>query len=208
MLIVCEQAVLALGKIISHKPHLRGYLIQHGVVKLLLTFIKSKKPILFLRIVTWSIQNLCENKEPPLPIDTILKLLPALNGLIEHTSERWLKKKKFNMASPELMSLRRICFLCFIRRFWNQVFTCVSLRPSAEASSTRSGVDRYRWASNRFSNPVSCGSLNTVRAFLLRQCRNVLTPIPIPKAISGTGHPLPPNKWAPLNKPIVEQHKY
>lgn len=40
-------------------------------------------------------------------------------------------------------SLRRNCFLCFMRRFWNHVFTCVSLRPSAEASSTRSGVERY-----------------------------------------------------------------
>jgi hypothetical protein len=46
-----------------------------------------------------------------------------------------------------------ICFLCFIRLFWNQVFTWVSDRFRAPASSTRSGVERYRWDSNRFSKP-------------------------------------------------------
>lgn len=44
---------------------------------------------------------------------------------------------------PVLTSRLRNCFLCFIRRFWNQVFTCVSLRPRAAANSTRSGVDKY-----------------------------------------------------------------
>ena len=50
------------------------------------------------------------------------------------------------------------------------VYTWVSDRLSCAASSTRSGVDRYLWASNRFSNPCSCWSLNTVRALRRRQC--------------------------------------
>lgn len=103
------------------------------------------------------------------------------------------------------------CFLCFILRFWNQVFTCakglkpgkqletshahtvaycsvcrtlkiegiffvfswltcVSERLSAVASSTRSGVERYRCISKRFSRPESCESEKTVRAFRRRQC--------------------------------------
>lgn len=53
-------------------------------------------------------------------------------------------------------------------KLWWQ--TCVSDRLSWFASSTLSGVDRYRWASNRFSSPFSCWSLNTVRAFRRRQC--------------------------------------
>lgn len=69
------------------------------------------------------------------------------------------------------------CFLCFILRFWNHVFTCVSLRLKADASSTRSGVERYLWAANLFSRPVSWGSLKTVRAFLLLQCFNALREI-------------------------------
>lgn len=136
------------------------------------------------------------------------------------------------------MSRLRNCFLCFIRRFWNQVLTCVSLNPSAAANSTRSGVDKYLfslntkdvfnesafsdwklsaefvfwkkksckkfylWFSKRFSNPVNCGSLNTVRAFLRRQCLNAFTFIPSPRAISAE-HPLPGKKLAPPNKPAA-----
>lgn len=98
------------------------------------------------------------------------------------------------------MSLLRSCFLCFIRLFWNHVFTCVSLSPSAVASSTLSGVDRYLWASNLFSRPVNCGSLNTVLAFLRLQCLSALTPIPRPNAISDIPQAPAGNKWAPPNK--------
>lgn len=61
----------------------------------------------------------------------------------------------------------------------------------------------YLWFSKRFSNPVSCGSLNTVRAFLRRQWRKAFTFIPRPRAISAE-HPPPGKKFAPLNKPAVE----
>ncbi|KAL4656935.1 importin subunit alpha-4-like [Arapaima gigas] len=55
---VCEQAVWALGNII-------------GVVKPLLSFINPSIPITFLRNVTWVIVNLCRNKDPPPPIETV-----------------------------------------------------------------------------------------------------------------------------------------
>ena len=48
--------------------------------------------------------------------------------------------------------------------------TWVSDRFSADANSTRSGVDRYRCASNLRSNPHNCWSENTVRALRLRHC--------------------------------------
>lgn len=82
---VCEQAVWALGNIIGDGPVPRDYVIQRGVVQPLLTFIKPDIPITFLRNVTWVIVNLCRNKEPPPPVQTIKELLPALNILIHHT---------------------------------------------------------------------------------------------------------------------------
>lgn len=82
---VCEQAVWALGNIIGDGPHLRDFVIKHGVVQPLLSFIKPDIPISFLRNVTWVIVNLCRNKEPPPPTQTILDILPALNHLIHHT---------------------------------------------------------------------------------------------------------------------------
>lgn len=54
-------------------------------------------------------------------------------------------KNTFPYIPDEFKSRLRSCFLCFIRRFWNQVFTWVSLKPSAAANSTRSGVDKYLW---------------------------------------------------------------
>lgn len=82
---VCEQAVWALGNIIGDGPCLRDYVIKLGVVQPLLSFIKPEIPIPFLRNVTWVIVNLCRNKDPPPPVDTILEILPALNMLIHHT---------------------------------------------------------------------------------------------------------------------------
>lgn len=82
---VCEQAVWALGNIIGDGPAPRDYVISLGVVQPLLTFIKPDIPLTFLRNVTWVIVNLCRNKDPPPPVQTIKDILPALNMLIHHT---------------------------------------------------------------------------------------------------------------------------
>jgi len=73
------------GNIIGDGPQLRDYVIGLGVVHPLLTFIKPEIPISFLRNVTWVIVNLCRNKDPPPPMQTIRDILPALNLLIHHT---------------------------------------------------------------------------------------------------------------------------
>uniref|UniRef100_A0A4W3JWS5 Importin subunit alpha n=1 Tax=Callorhinchus milii TaxID=7868 RepID=A0A4W3JWS5_CALMI len=82
---VCEQAVWALGNIIGDGPLCRDYVISLGVVKPLLSFINPSIPITFLRNVTWVIVNLCRNKDPPPPMETVQEILPALCVLIYHT---------------------------------------------------------------------------------------------------------------------------
>ena len=66
-------------------PQCRDYVISLGVVKPLLAFINPVIPISFLRNVTWVLVNLCRNKDPPPPKETIKQLLPALALLIHHT---------------------------------------------------------------------------------------------------------------------------
>lgn len=82
---VQEQAVWALGNIIGDGPQCRDYVINLGAVRPLLDFINPNIPLPFLRNVAWVIVNLCRNKEPPPPVDTIQELLPALCQLIHHT---------------------------------------------------------------------------------------------------------------------------
>ena len=72
------------GNIIGDGPQLRDYVINLGVVAPLLNFIQPDIPITFLRNVTWVIVNLCRNKDPPPPPQTLREILPALNVLVHH----------------------------------------------------------------------------------------------------------------------------
>lgn len=66
-------------------PQCRDFAIRLGVVKPLLALIDPNIHITFLRNVTWVMVNLCRNKDPPPPIDTIQEILPALCLLIHHS---------------------------------------------------------------------------------------------------------------------------
>lgn len=54
-------------------------------------------------------------------------------------------------------------FFCFMRRFWNQILTCVSLSSRVAAISTRRARLRYLLKWNSFSSSVSCRVVKLVR---------------------------------------------
>lgn len=70
-------------------PQCRDYVISLGVVKPLLSFINPSIPITFLRNVTWVIVNLCRNKDPPPPMETVQEVGVRMCAGF-HVPDRWM----------------------------------------------------------------------------------------------------------------------
>ncbi len=66
-------------------PRLRDYAIELGVIQPLVEFIQKDIPVTFLRNVTWVIVNLCRHKDPPLSLNAVQAILPALKCLLSYT---------------------------------------------------------------------------------------------------------------------------
>lgn len=82
---VVEQAAWALGNIAGDGSELRDNVLGNGVLQPLLALVDLPNATdTFIQNTTWTLSNLCRNKNPPTDLQHVHEILPTLVRLLSH----------------------------------------------------------------------------------------------------------------------------
>lgn len=73
-----EQAIWGLGNIIGDKIEYRDLVLDHGMLKPLLSFVTDDMPISFQRTIVWVLVNVVRCRDVPLSHDLVEEIVPKL----------------------------------------------------------------------------------------------------------------------------------
>ncbi|KAF2076195.1 hypothetical protein CYY_002495 [Polysphondylium violaceum] len=102
-----EQCVWAIGNITGESPKYRDEALYLGVIDHLVDFASKTKVLNSLRIISWTISNLCRGKPPP-PFHLVSPALSLLETLVHYPDQEinidatWAVGHMSTNASPEV----------------------------------------------------------------------------------------------------------
>jgi len=103
-----EQCVWAIGNLTGDEPTYRDEALYLGVVDYIVNLAQTTKSVPVLKILSWTLSNLCRGKPPP-PFHLVAPSLTVLETLVSHTDDEiatdsvWAISHLSSNTSPEVI---------------------------------------------------------------------------------------------------------
>ncbi|KAM5302299.1 importin subunit alpha-8 isoform 2-T2 [Glossophaga mutica] len=95
---VRKHATWALGNIAGDGPELRDVVISSNAIPHLRALISSTTPVAFLQTISWTLSNLCRNKDPRPSQMAVKQMLPILSHLLQQQDSEVLSHTCWSLS--------------------------------------------------------------------------------------------------------------